>query len=460
MVFDFIMIEFTAKRGRGYRESQMAMWLTLVRVCRRWRSVVFGSPRRLNLNIVFKTEMPVRDTLDTWPALPLVIEDTFCRKAGLIALLERSELVPRITQIALWMVHLDDISKAMEVPFPELTYLKLYRSKYETEPIVPLSDSFLGGSAPRLRYLDLDNIPFPGLPKLLSSATHLTSLHLEDIPHSGYIPPEAMVACISVLTSLVILSLQFKSPQSRPDRESCRPPPSTRTALPVLTHFLFRGVSEYLEALVACVDCPRLIHIVITFFNYTVFDTPQFTRLIRDTSTFNPFNEARVSLVDAIAIIKLSSKPSGDRALNVEILCLELDWQISFLEQLCGSSLSPLSALKDLYIDEQTYQQPVLEVNINNALWLELLHFFTTVKNLFLSENIATRVVPALQEVVGGRTTEVLPTLQNVFIEGLQPSGHVQEVQEGIGKFVASRQLTSQPIVVSRWDRDPSTTRL
>jgi hypothetical protein len=87
---------------------------------------------------------------------------------------------------------------------------------------------------------------------------------------------------------------------------------------------------------------------------------------------------------------------------------------------------------------------------------MELLHPFTMVKNLFLSENIAPRVVPALQELVGSRTTEVLPTLQNVFIEKLQPSGHVQE---GIGKFVAARQVTSHPIVVSCWDRDPSKRR-
>ena len=71
------------------------------------------------------------------------------------------------------------------------------------------------------------------------------------------------------------------------------------------------------------------------------------------------------------------------------------------------------------------------------------------VKNLFLSENIAPRVVPTLQEFVGSRTTERLPALQNVFIEKLQPSGHVQE---GMGKFAAARQLASHPIAVSRWD--------
>ena len=76
------MIEFTEKEGCGYRESKMAMWLTLAHVCRRWRSVVFGSPRRLNLQLVCTTRTPVRNTLDVWSALPLAIEALNCRKGG------------------------------------------------------------------------------------------------------------------------------------------------------------------------------------------------------------------------------------------------------------------------------------------------------------------------------------------------------------------------------------------
>ena len=452
-IYDFHMMQFTEKgKERGYRylKGRMALWLTLVHVCRRWRSVVFGSPRRLNLQRVCSTRTP-KDTLDVWPALPLAIDDVTFRKKGFVALLERSELVRRITQIELQNVHLGDISKAMEVPIPELTDLRLH-STGET----PLSDSFLGGSAPRLQVLIFDHVPIPGLPKLLSSATHLTDLHLEDIPHSGYISPEAMVACLSLLTSLDRLSLEFRSLQSRPNRESRRHPPSTRTLLPSLTRFWFKAHSEYLENLMARIDAPRLNFFRITFSNDIIFDTPQFTRLFRDTTTFNAFNEARVLFGEAIASIRLSlaSEASGDGELNMNILCRELDRQFSFLEQVCASSLSPLPTLEDLYIDEYPYWRRAWEDNIDNASWLELLHPFTTVKNLFLSKNIAPRVVPALHELVEGRTTEVLPTLQNVFIEELQPS-ESGPVQEGVGKLVAARQLTGHPIVVSCWDRYP-----
>jgi hypothetical protein len=105
--------------------------------------------------------------------------------------------------------------------------------------------------------------------------------------------------------------------------------------------------------------------------------------------------------------------------------------------------------LEGLYIYEHTYSAPDWKDNIENTLWLELLHPFTTVKNLYLSEKFALRIAPALQELVGSRTTKVLPTLQNIFLEGLQPSG---PVQEGIVTFVSARQLSGHPITVSLWE--------
>ena len=72
-------------------------------------------------------------------------------------------------------------------------------------------------------------------------------------------------------------------------------------------------------------------------------------------------------------------------------------------------------------------------------------------KDLYLSRQFAPRVAPALQEPVGDRMTEVLPALQNIFLEGLQSSGLVQE---GIGQFVTARQVTNHPIAVTCWERN------
>jgi hypothetical protein len=102
----------------------------------------------------------------------------------------------------------EKVLAAMQQPFPELTRLHL---RFRTETALVDPDSFLGGSAPHLESLFVQHISFPGLPKLLSSATHLVYLDLSDIPHSGYISPEAMVTCLSALTSLKGLKIDFES---------------------------------------------------------------------------------------------------------------------------------------------------------------------------------------------------------------------------------------------------------
>ncbi len=101
------------------------------------------------------------------------------------------------TQVLLDVISSSDLKNVLAVmqePFPALRRLRI-RSEYDVQsPVV--SNSFLGGSAPDLQYLDLTCVPFPGLPKWLLSATHLVTLHrlhLWHIPHSGYISPDAMI---------------------------------------------------------------------------------------------------------------------------------------------------------------------------------------------------------------------------------------------------------------------------
>jgi len=77
---------------------------------------------------------------------------------------------------------------------------------------------------------------------------------------------------------------------------------------------------------------------------------------------------------------------------------------------------------------------------------LELLLPFPAVKNLYLSKDFAPGIAAPLQEIVG---TEVLPSLQNIFVEGLEPSG---PFQENIGQFVAARELSGHSITISVWN--------
>ena len=159
----------------------------------------------------------------------------------------------------------------------------------------PIPDSFLGGSGPGLKYFDLDGIPFPGLPKLLlsASATHLVDLTLRNIPHFEYpIPPEAMVATLSVLSSLRSLFLHSQSQFHRPcpDRKNRSLLPPKSFIMPAL------GLTEYLEDLVTSIDAPQLGNrdMDITFLNPTNFDCPQLARSIDCTTALRPCGEAQV----------------------------------------------------------------------------------------------------------------------------------------------------------------------
>jgi len=349
---------------------------------------------------------------------------------------------------------LENILEAMQVPFPELTNLKLFKHEFRRgETLSCIPDSFLDGSAPRLRYFTLDGISFPGLPKLLSSATHLVELRLDDIPDSDYISPEAMVALISVLSSLRILSFGFHSRQSGPGPESRSLPPPKRSILPALRRLDFKGVTKYLEKLVTAIDTPQLEDMHITFFYQVNIDTPRLAQFINRTPALRARDNAHVQFRhwNTSASVVLLAQSS---TLEIEILC-ELDRRLSSAAQVCNSSLHPLSLVEDLYIQHRYYLWPrdCKNDGIESTLWLQLLLPFIAVQNLYLSKEFASGIMAALQDLVGSRITEVLPSLQNIFVEGLrvETSGLFQE---NIGQFVALRQLSDHPIAISDWVKD------
>jgi hypothetical protein len=285
------------------------LWHKLVHVCQKWRNVIFGSPRRLNLRLYCQITTPVRKTLDVWPPFPIVMKIChFVLDAGnILAALEHKD---RICELELSEIPNLEVLEAMQQPFPALKRLRL-RFRNGPEPV--FTDSFLGGSTPCLQSLFLDNIPFPGLPNLLLSASHLVYLELWNSPDSGitpgYISPEVMATCLSVLTSLErlhMIHIEFELVSSSPDPQSRRPPRPTRTLLPALTDFRFAGDSEYLEDLVARIDAPLLNKLGIFIYLPTpdrpAFDSPQVAQFISRTPKLKAYDEAH-GLLDELECI-------------------------------------------------------------------------------------------------------------------------------------------------------------
>jgi hypothetical protein len=93
----------------------------------------------------------------------------------------------------------------------------------------------------------------------------------------------------------------------------------------------------------------------------------------------------------------------------------------------------------------EIYIERIWKHDVENAQWVELLHPLTSIKDLLLRDDSIQHVALALEQLSGERVTEALPALQNIFLEGSQPSGPVKKV---IGKFVAARQFSGRPVAV------------
>ena len=431
-------------------------WTTLAHVCRRWRYIVFASPLRLNLSLLCNSRKPVRAMLDTWPPLPIYIyEVSLSEEDGdnIIAALEHND---RVCGIYIWFNDFSSsvsgrLAMVMEMPFPQLTHLTLCSYSDETTLVVP--GTFLSGSAPHLRYCLVDYLPFPALRSLHLSAPYLVTLYLHKIPHSAYISPEAMVTCLSAVINLESLSLRFRSPRSRPNRATRHPPPLIRANLPALSEFYFSGVSEYLEDFISRVDAPLVDYLQISLFHQLSLDVSQLHQFIGRTETLDAFNHADVQLSTAGASIELSQEtPNHYRPrLSLSMQCYASDWQCSFLAQACRLLSPTLSTFETLSFCERESEPltPAWEDDIENGQWLELFHPFTSVKSLRLCKVVAPHVVPALRQLTEERVADVLPALQNIYVEGLQLSG---PTQEGIDQFVAARRLSNHPVTVKPWD--------
>jgi hypothetical protein len=430
-------------------------WQTLVHVCRRWRGIVFASPRRLDLKLFCTRRRSANSkALDIWPELPIVIfaKNLKSKKdvTNVVGALRHHNRVCKIYYLKGPNRRFGDSLLTefaeMDEPLLALTSLKLF-SFGQNVPVLP--DSFLGGSAPHLRSLHLHGIGYPSIGKLLSSTTNLVRFSLWRIPHSGYIAPETIVPFLSTLSRLESLALGFQHPRSWTHRASRHAPPLTRVVFPNLTLFTFTGDSEYLEDIVSQIEVPILSRSYFRFFNQLVFDTPLLRQFIRRTETFVTIHTARVyfsSLAVGVTLSGRKAMANDDReGLELEISCRPLDWQLSALHQVLNSLFSSLPTLESLKIavSREDWQD-----KIEVTQWREFLHPFASVKNMTLQSKDSVRLVaPALQELARERATEVLPALQNLFLRtyGWRPSG---PVKQAIEQFITTRQLHGHPVTV------------
>src|SRR6266850_5161944 len=202
------IFEFHVKRSE---DMDWNAWHLLIHVCRRWRNIVLSSPRRLNLRLLCTERTPVTEMLDIWPAfLPIVMrnggeEPSDDDAWNVVSALEHPDRVCEIVFEDILSTSLKFFSTAMHGPFPVLTILVL-QVGYRWHSFFP--DPFLDRSAPRLRSLDLDAIPFSAVHTLLLSASCLVDLSLWDLPR--YVLPKELAPCLSSMAGLESMYLGFR----------------------------------------------------------------------------------------------------------------------------------------------------------------------------------------------------------------------------------------------------------
>src|SRR6266702_2508404 len=403
-------------------------WHRLAHVCRTWRDIIFGSSHYLNLEFLCTYGTPVRNTLGYLPALPIVIhfpgytEDS--DEDNIIVALEHPDRV-HVLKLNMQCSLSEKVATVTQMPFPALTHLRL-ESKDRPIPVLP--DAFLGGCAPRLQKIYLDGIPFPAAPTLLLSARDLVDVKLRDIPSTGYISPEAMVAGLAALSRLKYLALGFRCGSSYPDR--IRQPPSTRAGLPALASFDFDGLFMYLEDFVAQIDAPQLSRFGIEYLDEdedTDFQIPQLCRFFdrSEKLKLSLFRRTNLDIEPYTIVIELDGGPSS----------FKLSIPGEGISQVLNQISAMLFNVDRLFINPMYAEDDELTYEIR---WLELLRPFTAVKVLSVQDDLSYYVALAFRRVTGEEAAEVLPALELLFLEN-EPVTSVME-------FVAARQNTGRPL--------------
>ena len=321
-------------------------------------------------------------------------------------------------------------------PFLELEDLVLLSNDNSQ---LTLPNTFWWGH--RLRTLHSTRIAFASLPQLLLPSQNLVTILLDETPSSGYFPPEEFANALCGMTQLQTLSLHFLSYPPRRKYFSLPPPSGDRIVLPVLTHFKYRGISKYLDILVARIDAPHLEDIDITFFNQPTLEASQLGLFISRTGSWRP--PSRADIISSRGAISITFTPPEalSTRLGLRVSCEQLDWQLFSMSQICDHFSSLLFSIENLGVE--TTGPPSLQGDMDDEQWLRLIRAFSGAQDFRVASELATDISRALRLADEGHEI-VLPALRNLHV--LQPRSIDGLPWDSIQSFVTQRKLSGPPI--------------
>ena len=258
-------------------------WYKLSHVCQRWRRIILGSASYLDISLVCKIGTPVADMLAHSPPLPLNIDYRTGNRdisvedeEGAIFALKQYNRARRV-RLNMPVTSLQKLIVSMDDEYPILEYL-IFGHPFKDESSISQIPETL--QAPNLRHLYLAGFTLPMGSRLLTTAVGLVTLCLRMVNPSTYFHLNILLRWLSFMPQLETLAVYFQFPVPNRDleRQLTHTPITTPTTLPNLHHFLFEGVSTYLEALVHRITTPCLEKLRIWFYNQL---TSSVTRLLQ-----------------------------------------------------------------------------------------------------------------------------------------------------------------------------------
>ena len=414
-------------------------WMRLAHVFQKWRYLVYHSTSYLDICLLLTNNSPSMGTLNHLPPLPLVID--YSDTSGSRTLARNTHLGlqqhGRVRRVALRAPSsiLRMLLEPMNNPFPRLEVLFLLSTTTEEASVMSLvlPEAL---QVPVLNCLSLHSI---GLPNL-SSMIALSTLSLTHIRDSCYFPPGHLVTQLQGLLCLEELSIGFAIPIPLPSSErELLPTPIPPVTLPALRRLTFRGMSVYLDNLVAQINAPLLEQLSATLFFELAFTLVNLTELIHRTEGLRCL-VARVIFNKECASIDAGHYEqwvTGKGGLHISVTSEPLDWQMDSAIQVCSALGSTVEELTlDLDVNGMSLGW---ENTLDNMLWHELLLPFIGVKKLHIGSSLTLEFSRALESVAGGLVLEFLPELQELEIQLI--GGF-----EAFSGFVRTRESISRPV--------------
>ena len=422
-------------------------WYGLAQVCQRWRNIILGSSSYLGLNLLCTHGTPVAGMLVHSPPLPLVIDynnhdiTADDEEAVTLALAQRDRV--RRIRFAQPVLKLQKLIMAMDGEYPILECLIMWVGHEEKSLVLILPETL---QTPHLCHLAIDcSIPIPIRSPLLGTAVGLVVLSLAMDHPSTYFQPTVLLQWLLLMPQLEILriSFYFDIPDHDVERQLTPAPLITHATLPNLRLFALKAVSAYSEAILSRMTVLRLEIFQICYPKELPSSVPQLLQFMRRTENLR-FDRAKFNFYSKQVQVQVNpSEAKMLAAFSINVDCLHLDWQVSFVAQICVGLNQMFTTVEHLTLAHKEHSQSSEEHNeVDHTEWRKLLRSFSNVKTLRIDDGLIIELSRCLALEDGECPMELLPELQELVYLG---SG---DANDAFASFIDARKNAGCPVTM------------